>query len=69
MLRIRKEELIERYTRGERDFSELRIEGCEFDYINLTGANLSGSMLAETSLTYAVLSGCDLRGIRLPVNS
>lgn len=56
------EELLERYAAGERDFSGIEVRATdELVSANLTGINLSGSLLAEMILDRVDLSDAILR--------
>jgi Pentapeptide repeats (8 copies)/Nuclease A inhibitor-like protein len=59
-------ELLERYTAGQRDFTE----AVEFQHVDLSGMDLSGIRLSESyfdyvNLTNANLSGASLRGANI----
>jgi uncharacterized protein YjbI with pentapeptide repeats len=53
-------ELVRRYAVGERDFSSVRLQGCD-----LTGAVLSGARLSGAKLEGARLEGARLDGVTL----
>ncbi|MEN9208429.1 MAG: pentapeptide repeat-containing protein [Gloeomargarita sp. GMQP_bins_120] len=57
---VQARQLLERYAAGERDFSGMRLVGC-----NLQGANLEGINLCRAELMLANLSGCLLTGAKL----
>lgn len=60
------EELLQRYAAGERDFSEINIEGSDELYrANLSGINLSNSSVGEIFMEGSNLSGANLRGTQL----
>lgn len=64
------EELLERYEKGERDFSGIRLRGAflnnaELAEINLSGADLNGADFCRTNLTKANLSRINLSGANL----
>ncbi len=64
------EELLERYEKGERDFSEVdlskvNLEEVCLDGINLEGANLSGTLLFHSTLRGAILRNANLEGADL----
>ena len=60
------EELLERYAAGERDFSEITINGSDELYrANLIGINLSKSSVSEIFMEGSNLSGANLRGTQL----
>ncbi len=60
------EELLERYATGERDFSEITINGSDELYrANLSGINLSKSSVGEIFMEGSNLSGANLRGTQL----
>ncbi|MCS6782512.1 MAG: pentapeptide repeat-containing protein [Gloeomargarita sp. SKYBB_i_bin120] len=54
------QQLLARYAAGERDFSGIKLIGC-----NLQGANLEGVNLSRADLMLADLSGCLLIGAKL----
>ena len=63
-------ELLERYTAGQRDFTE----AVEFQHVDLSGMDLSGIRLSESYFTYvnltnANLSGASLRGAKISGDS
>jgi len=45
-----RQELLERYTALERDFSGIDLSGADLEKLNLAGINLSGANLRETNL-------------------
>jgi uncharacterized protein YjbI with pentapeptide repeats/CheY-like chemotaxis protein len=53
-------QLLQRYAAGERNFTGIRLIGC-----NLQGANLEGINLSRADLMLADLSGCLLTGAKL----
>lgn len=64
------EEIIKRYTAGERDFSGADLRGVDLSKADLCGADLSAADLREADLSGADLSevnlyGADLRGASL----
>jgi uncharacterized protein YjbI with pentapeptide repeats len=61
LIKLRVEELLQRYGAGERDFSNCMIVG-ELRGINLEGAKLINSDLAERDMSGANLAGTDLTG-------
>ena len=64
MGRISREELLQRYAAGERNFSGAKLEGM-LDGIDLSGADLSGNRMAKFYLERAILKGVNLRNTRL----
>lgn len=68
-------DLLERYQRGERDFSQVDLSGASLSGVNLrdvnftgadlTGANLSWAFLSRANLTGACLRRVDLRSASL----
>lgn len=59
---IEASELLERYQKGERDFSNVYIEGSdELAGANLSGINLSDAVVAEMLLDEINLSGANLQ--------
>jgi len=67
-IKIKVEELLQRYAAGERDFSNIRLSdrganllyGCNLSGINLSGSRI-GAYLADTDL-----SGANLSGVSMP---
>lgn len=69
------QDLLERYQKGERDFSHVDLSGASLSGVNLrdadltgsnlTGANLSWAFLSRTNLTAACLRRADLRSASL----
>ncbi len=62
-----REELIEAYARGERDFSELALNGIDLSgldlsEINLSNSNLNGANLVGTNFSKANLTKADISG-------
>jgi uncharacterized protein YjbI with pentapeptide repeats len=62
-LTMTREELLQRYASGDRDFSGAYLdEGTKLTGANLSGINLSGSTLAEAGLDTVNFSGANLQG-------
>lgn len=51
------EELLRRYTAGERDFTGVDLRGVKLEEVGLEGINLEGADLRETSFCYSNLQG------------
>jgi len=57
-----RQELLQRYAAGERDFHGADLSGADLSGANLTGANLSGANLSGANLTGAILYRITLCG-------
>ena len=72
---MNREELLERHSAGERDFSHAdlndaglsvaSLRGADLRHADLSGADLRGADLSYSDLRHADLSGADLRGADL----
>lgn len=72
---MNREDLLKRYSAGERDFScvnlrhsDLRgvdLRGAELRHANFSGADLRGANLSDANLRHSDLRGADLRGADL----
>lgn len=56
------QDLLERYQKGERDFSQVDLSGARLSGVNLRDVNLTGANLAEANLSWAFLSRANLTG-------
>jgi uncharacterized protein YjbI with pentapeptide repeats len=62
---IAREELLEQYNKGRRNFSQVNLAGANLNGLNLSGIDLSNSVLERVTLQEADLSGANLYGITL----
>ena len=62
---MNREELLERYAKGERYFSYANLRHADLRGANLSGANLRGANLSGANLSGANLSGANLSGANL----
>lgn len=56
------DELVQRYTAGERDFTGVNLTGANLSGINLSGANFTQAFLPFTTLDRSLLAGACLKG-------
>ncbi len=61
---MRKQELIQRYQQGERNFRKQDLSGLSFAGQNLSGADFSGSNLRGTDFTSAILRGTNFSNVQ-----
>jgi uncharacterized protein YjbI with pentapeptide repeats len=59
------EELLERYEKGERDFSGVDLTKASFEECMLDGANLSQAILRQVSMAFVELLNVNLEGADL----
>lgn len=57
---MNRQELLERYTALERDFSGIDLSGADLEKLNLSGINLSGANLRQTNLKETNLNNANL---------
>jgi uncharacterized protein YjbI with pentapeptide repeats len=60
-----RQELLERYASGERNFGDVDLRGAQLDGVILSGVQLRGADLGGASLNGANLWGADLTGAQL----
>jgi len=59
------QDLVDRYQKGERDFSHADLSGASLSGVNLQDADLTGANLAEANLSWALLNRAILVGASL----
>lgn len=62
---MNKDELLEKYHNGERDFSGVDLHGADLSGVDLSGVDLSGTDLSGAILSGAILYRADLPGANL----
>ena len=64
---MNREELIKRYSKGERDFSCANLRGANLSDAELSGADLRGADLSDANLRGANLSGANIDYTSWPI--